>query len=132
MANITIAGKAVVITSSLKLEDIRKVEKYRPEALILMGGKDDKEQIFRIGGKGSGTGVLGKYGAEFANATRDEAKLACITMVMEDVDDVQTAFKDKYGAALLNLNKLEGQIPAALEAIDAEVAEIDSHITVIV
>lgn len=40
MAKITIAGDAVVITSSLKLDDIKTIAKYRPKALTLMGGDD--------------------------------------------------------------------------------------------
>ena len=40
MAKIVIAGEAVVVTSAVKLEDYRKVAKYRPKALVLLGGED--------------------------------------------------------------------------------------------
>ena len=33
MAKIVIAGDAIVVTSALKLEDIRTIEKYRPKEL---------------------------------------------------------------------------------------------------
>ena len=42
MAKITIAGDAVVVTSALKLEDIKTIEKYRRNALVLKGGEDGK------------------------------------------------------------------------------------------
>ena len=42
MAKIVIAGDAVVITSALKLEDIKTIAKYNPKALTLMGGEDGR------------------------------------------------------------------------------------------
>ena len=46
MAKITIAGDAAVVTSAMKLEDIKTIEKYRPKELVLKGGEDGKEPIF--------------------------------------------------------------------------------------
>ena len=43
MAKIVIAGDAVVVTSAMKLEDIKTIEKYRPKELVLKGGEDGKE-----------------------------------------------------------------------------------------
>ena len=40
MAKIVIAGDAVVVTSAMKLEDIKTIEKYRPKELVLKGGED--------------------------------------------------------------------------------------------
>ena len=40
MAKITIAGDAAVVTSAMKLEDIKTIEKYRPKELVLKGGED--------------------------------------------------------------------------------------------
>ena len=48
MAKVVIAGDAVVITSSMKLEDLLTIAKYRPDALVLKGGEDNKEVIFRV------------------------------------------------------------------------------------
>lgn len=48
MAKIVIAGDAVVVTSAIKLEDLRNIKKYRPAALILKGGEDGKEPIFAV------------------------------------------------------------------------------------
>ena len=78
MAKVTVAGQAVVITSGVKLEDIKTIAKYRPDALVLKGGKDDKEEIFRVGVT-EGKGSINQYGASFGQETRDEKKLAIIT-----------------------------------------------------
>ena len=48
MSKAIIAGEAVVVTSSMKLEDLETIAKYRPEALTLKGGEDGKEPIFAI------------------------------------------------------------------------------------
>ena len=130
MAKIIIAGEAVVITSALKLEDIRKVEKYRPDALVLKGGEDGKEPIFRVG-VCNGTGKINKYGAEFGSETHDEEKFATITLVINGLEgDIREAVAESIGTAILNLNKLEETIPAVIAEIDAEKNAILGNITV--
>jgi len=127
-ASVVIAGDAVVITSELKLEDIKTVEKYRPKALVLLGGEDGKEPVFVIG---AGAGNINQYGAEFCGEARDGSGKACITLVMGgNTDDVKAAVADKFGAALVNIGKLEASIPAVLEEIKAEREAIMANISV--
>lgn len=129
MANITIAGKAVVITSTLKLEDIKTVGKYRPKALSVYGGEDGKEEIFAI--KAGCSESVSQYGICFADETRDE-KLATVTMTTNyDGDDIEGYVADRLGAAIVHLNKLEETLPAVIEEIAAERASVMSNITVI-
>lgn len=131
MAKITIAGEAVVITSTVKLEDYRKVQKYRPKALVLMGGEDGKEPVFAVSVK-SGTGTIGKYGVEFCSATHDEEKLASITIVnpYDGTGDIKDAVAENLGPVVMQLNKIEAGIPAVLAEIDAEKAAILENISV--
>ena len=129
MAKIVIAGEAVVITSAIKLSDLRKIAKYRPNALVLKGGEDGKEPIFRVG-VCSGSGKINKYGAEFGAETHDDAKLATITLVLGIDGDVREAVAEAVGASILNLNKLEETLPAVLAEIDAEKDAILGNITV--
>lgn len=130
MAKIVVAGDAVVVTSELKLEDIKTVQKYRPDALILKGGEDGKEEIFRIAAV-SGPGDIGVFGAAFGQATRDEERKAVITMMLgQPVGDVKEYIADKWGAALMNLGKLEESIPAALAEIAAQKEAVIANITV--
>lgn len=129
MAKITIAGKAVVVTSTLKLEDIKTVGKYRPKALSVYGGEDGKEEVFAI--KAGCNENFSKYGICFADETRDE-KLATITMTTNyDGDDIDGFVADYFGAAIIYLNKLEETLPAVIEEIAAERASVMSNITVI-
>ena len=130
MAKVTVAGQAVVITSGVKLEDIKTIAKYRPDALVLKGGKDDKEEIFRVGVT-EGNGSINQFGASFGQETRDANKLAIITTETDYKGaDIVEHVADEYGAALTNLNKLEATIPGVLEAIKAERDTIKGAITV--
>ena len=131
MAKVTIAGKALVITSNLKLTDLETVKKYQPKALILMGGEDGKEPVFAIGAVRGGTGKIGTIGVEFGEETHDDQKLATMTlMAPADVKDMKEYVADKYGAALMNLAKLEENLPAVVAAIAADKQAIMDNINV--
>ena len=130
MSKITIAGDAVVITSSMKLEDIKTIEKYRPKALVLMGGEDGKDPVFAIDTT-EGTGSISEYGASFGRESHDDEKLATITMCLgTDASDVKDWVADKIGGAIISLNKLEEQLPAVLAEIAEEKARVMESITV--
>lgn len=130
MAKITIAGDAVVITSAVKLEDIKAVKKYRPAALTLMGGEEGKEPIFRLGVT-EGAGNITKYGAEFGSETHDDEKKAVMTLICRaDEGDIKEIVADTIGAYVLNLNKIEETLPAVLQEIKAEKEQILSNITI--
>lgn len=128
MAKIKVLGQAVVVTSSIKLEDIKKVKKYRPDALILKGGEDGKEQIFALG---VGEGSVNKYGASFNRETRDNDKLATMTLTTSyDGEDIQEHVADELGEALVKLRAIEEKFPAIIAEVDAERAAIMADITV--
>lgn len=130
MAKIVVAGDAAVITSAMRLEDLRTIEKYRPKELVLKGGEDGKEPIFGIGTT-HGVGNINAVGASFGAETRDDEKLACITMIIDGVTgDVKDWIADRLGAAIINLNKLEAKLPAVLEEIAAEKSAVMGNITI--
>lgn len=131
MAKIVIAGDAVVVTSNLKLEDIKTIEKYRPNDLVLKGGEDGKEPIFRLGTT-TGAGNINSVGASFGREASDGSKLATITMVKSGVpaDEVKEWVADTLGGAIINLNALEAKLPEVLAAIADEKAVVMANITV--
>lgn len=130
MAKVQIIGNAVVVKTEVKLEDIKLVEKYRPDALVLKGGEDGKEEIFRIG---TGKGSINTYGASFDEATRDDDKFALITMVLSCEEDGEEAVKefivDKIGAALTNIKTLEKKLPDVIKEIKEEREKLMESIT---
>lgn len=130
MAKITIAGEAIIIKSALKLEDIRTIQKYRPEALVLMGGEDGKDPIFAIGVT-NGSGNINDVGASFGRESYDEDKLAVITMVADGVTgDPKEWVADRIGSAVMRLNELEAKLPAVLEELAGQKAAVLEAITV--
>lgn len=132
MAKISVAGNAVVVTSSLKLEDIKKVAKYRPSALTLMGGEDGKEPIYAIEAI-NGEGAINKNGASFGAETRAN-KLATLTMIAprEAVEgDIKEYIADYFGETLDYLAELEASIPFVLEEIENSRGRVIDSISVV-
>lgn len=122
MAKITVAGNAVIITSALTFKELETVKKYRPKALVLMGGEDDKEEIFAVGvGAARGQGSINKVGATFGAPNGGDDTLATITLVYDDLgDDAKEFVAEQVGASVMNLAKLEETLPAVLEEIKAD------------
>ena len=127
---VTIACSAAVITSTLTLEDIATVAKYKPSALTLYGGEDGKDPLFSIGVSSFPAGKIGKFGAEFGTQTADGGKATVTVVFGEPVEDAKEFVADKLGGALLNLKKLEESLPAVIEEISAAKDEVLADITV--
>jgi len=131
MARINVLGEACVITSSLTLNDIKTIEKYRPKALTLYGGEDGKDPLFAICTANSGS--INKNGASFNTETHDDAKLACLTVIIPAgvvTGNVREWVADQMGSAIISLNKLEETLPAILLEIKAEKEAVLSNISV--
>lgn len=134
MANTKILGKAVVVTSSIKFEDLKTIKKYRPNALTLKGGEDGKEPIFTIFVREDGKCGISDNGISFCEATRDENKFATLTFTLNNVPEdiaIKDVVVDELGGALAKLNKLEEQLTAVLGEINAEREAVSGSIDVI-
>ena len=128
MANITIAGRTATIISNYTLEEIAKVEKYRPDALILKD--EDGEPMFAVGT--SCKGSINEYGISFADETFGNEK-ACVTVAPACAcyDSPEEFVIEEIGSVIINLNKVEKQIPPAIDDIEAELSAIKEAITVL-
>lgn len=131
MSKVTILGNAVVVSSSMKFDDLLTIKKYRPDALTLMGGKDNEEPVFCVDVGDGMCGEINNFGAYFCNTTNDSEKKACITMCFADAgENIKEFVADQIGSAIMNLNKLEQLLPNVLEEIKAEKAAIMQNITI--
>lgn len=123
MAKVKVVGDAVVVISNMKLEDLKTIKKYRPEALTLMGGEEKKTPIFKIG-LGSSISPISDMGITFAGETHDEEALATLTGIVvsdaETIDDYKNEIAEHYGKAVMRLTELEATLPAVLKEIEAE------------
>lgn len=131
MAKFTIAGNALVVTSAMSMEDLSTIKKYRPKALTLMGGENNKEEVFRIDVGNTGNGGINCVGACYCGNTHDAEKKACITISLSGVTgDVREYVADQFGEAFISLNRLEESLPGVLAEILEQKAAIMDIITV--
>ena len=129
MANVKKFGEAVVITSEAKLEDLKKITKYRPEALILMGGEDGKEPIFGVGLSASRAGSINECSINFGGCNDDGFAQVTVNYC-GPTDNVKAHLADDIGRQLTMLHELEKTFPAVLAEIDADVERIMASIEI--
>jgi len=128
MAKVTIAGNSYVITSTASLADLETVKKYRPSALAITD-PETKETLFRVG---IGSSSLNDFGVSFGGVSNEDKKFATATLpIPADIEDAKEYVLDKAGLALVNLEKVEGEIAEVLEEIRAERNSIAESIKVI-
>jgi len=123
-AHVDISGASAVLVSDVDLADWKKVEKYQPEVLRLVD--EDGDTTFRVMTGGT-VGSADNFGVCFGDYTNG-GKATVTALFDTDITDKVKAVKDMMGNGLLDLNKIEAGIPAALEAIAAKEAEIEALI----
>ena len=129
MAKIVVSGNSVVIKSEVKLEDIKLVEKYAPNALVLLGGEDGKEPVFRLGVSKNGNGSVDRFGAIFDATTTSAEGFATITMALCSFDgDLKEFLADQLGAQMRQIAAIENSIPGTIDQVNADRAAIMSQI----
>lgn len=131
MAKINVIGNAIVVTSGISLDNIKLIEKYRPQNLTLFEGEgNEKQAVFKVSTGSSGS--ISKFGVVFDSATRDTDKLAIVTIVDGNipVEKIDQYLIDKIGTSIIKLNQLEAGLPAIIEEIKAEQEAILSNITI--
>lgn len=121
MARIKVIGDTIVATSTLKLEDIKRVEKYDRQVLTVMGGEKKDTPVFVVGTT-TGKGGMNKYGVSFSGATHDDNKFAFVSMALpagiSGAEAVKEYIADEFSVALAHLGTIEEAVPAALEQIN--------------
>lgn len=127
MANkVTIAGNAFVLTSSIKLATIKKLEKYNEDALVVCTRKDDELiEVFKVmSGK---RGTICNAGIVFATANKD-GYATVTSAIPEEVKDKKQWVKENYANAIFMLKGLEATIEQYSEDVDKAFAELDEMI----
>lgn len=122
MSKTTVLGDAIVITSTLTTEEIKTVAKFKPTALALYEGEGtDKVPTFAIGTGSQGS--VSKFGITFNGTSRDDKKLATVTIPYTGGENPAEFVAETYGAALAKLNTLEKELPKVVkEAAEAKAA----------
>lgn len=129
MAKINVTGEVMILTSTLKLADIQQLERQNPDALVK---KDENgDEIFRVA-----TGNIGKINniaAVFSGETRDERKLATITVAIPDgvEGDIREVIADSIGNAINNIAEIERRAEEILPEMRRKRASLIASIEVI-
>ena len=118
MASIKVVGDAVVITSALKLEDIKLLQAARPKALEVSQDDDGKKKLlFRLGA-GNGKGSVTEFGIVFGRVTNDGQGFAQYTQEISAGDkDVKEYVAELFGMPVMYLNELEKTLPDVIAEI---------------
>lgn len=126
-------GSALVITSSLKIEDVKTVAKYQPESLILWDKDEDgnKEPVFSVLYMKDCNGAINEQGAIFSKESPEGfAQITELVTVPAD-KDVKEFVADNYGKALLALQKFEDYFPAVIDELNETRAKIMDGVEVV-
>lgn len=133
MSKINVNGNAIVITSAVKLEELKTISEYSPKSLKLFGGENGKEELFAIGVT-SGSGSISAFGASFGGTARDGSGHATITLVDDsiptDEDAAKAYIEKKVGGAVRQINKIEAGLTDVLDGIRADRVAIMESITI--
>ena len=127
----SIIGDAFVITSDFTLDQLKKVSKFRPDALKLKGGEDGKQTLYTVI-TGDKPGGFNNVGAIFGSKAHDGSDKATITMDVNCIpgEDKLSGLAEEYGRGLTYLKKIEENLQTVIDEIDADLAAIKASITV--
>lgn len=125
---IIIAGTTVTFVSPHTLEQLRKVEKYKPNALVLRDDNGDAQFILSASHDAAITDAYAAY----ADSTPDENALACISMGLPNCNGKKATevVADSYGPMIVKMNAIEAQITRALHDVDDMLRQVANDITV--
>lgn len=125
---ITVKFNTAFVTSNYSVEDLAKVQKLRPDAMKLMS-EDGKETVcaLAVGPNDS----FSEYGICFSGNTAVGTPKACIAVKLNGCtseDDIKELIRNTFGMSVVYCSRIEQQIAGALEAIQADEAEMNSRI----
>lgn len=129
---ITITANTYSITSDIKVEDIKLLEKYNPNALKLF--KEDGEERFRISYNPNVKSCISTFGITFGAKTLNGDAKAAITGTLPNEITAEAAAKEyvaeQLGSAFKDLKELEEKIPEAVATIKENKKTIIDAITI--
>ena len=122
MSKIIVAGDAVVIKSTLKLEDIQLVQKARPKALTIFDEEDGKKILDSAFGicTTTGRGSVTDSGICFNSASQDQGLAQVTVPVPAGEGELKERVAAAYGVAVMKLGKLESKLPEVISSIKAD------------
>jgi len=125
--NVKIAGRGVVVVSTLKAKVIEKLQKFSKNSLFLYDAKGQPEFGIAV----AKCGGIGRHGVTFDDVTPEGN--ACLTVNIPttvDTDKRSEYIQDNYGLALFNLGELEDSAAEAYENLKGKFDAVADNISV--
>jgi hypothetical protein len=124
---IRIIEDACILTSQLKLEDIKRIEKVCPKALSLYTTNEDGdlEELFKVAtGK---TAIVSNYGIVFTKANK-QGYAMITTLFPANTKDKKQWVLDNYAKVLFMLKDVERNVTEELERINDAYTKLENEI----
>ena len=113
---ISVVGNAAVVTSSIKVEEIKTLKAGNPQALKVFKDEEKKDEVFSISYNEGAEPSFGKFGITFNSVTRDDKKCASLTLpspnTLKTNEEIKVYLADKLGStAAAYMADLEKTVP---------------------
>ena len=132
MAKVNVVGNVMVVTSKLKLEDLKKLQNYYPDSLCI---SDDNGIVYYKVCVGSEQSIS-QYGICFLDTTSDPNGYAACTLPLPSSvgahtgAQLQNYIATTYGASLVGLNEIESRLESVIQDVLEKEEMIKSQITI--
>lgn len=117
----------VAFVSTLKVEDLQKIQKFREEALNLYDDKDNKTFEYRWS---NCSGGLTANAVWFNEVTDDGYAMVKMPVCGENADEKKNCVAEFYGAAIVKAEEIEAGLGEVIEHINSELTAIKNKVTV--
>jgi hypothetical protein len=118
MAKVSISGRRMVIESVATIEELKSLERFNQDALILKDS--DKRPIFVVGAGDRPS--IGALGVQFAgNGYGTDAKATIeVDLPVAAAENPKQYIAENYGGVIRNLNTVEQNLKSAIETVAKE------------
>lgn len=117
---IQVFDSVAVITSSVKYDELKFVQKYAPQSMTLWKDEKKTDPLFHVTAKNGADGDISDAGAIFGKGNNDGfAQISMIVKPGEGVD-VKEFLADQIGKGVAGLKAFEEAFPAIYTALKDE------------
>lgn len=129
----TVKFNSLFVASKFNVETLKKVTKFRPDALVLYKG-EGKDKVPVCAMMVDSKDDISKNGVVFANDSVTGENVAVLSRPvpadLKTPDAIKAWVRDYLGLTIVNCEKIEAQIDAAMESIAADEAAMNAAINI--
>ncbi|MGF6375055.1 hypothetical protein M2140_000089 [Clostridiales Family XIII bacterium PM5-7] len=127
MLEVKIMMNEAIIVSDYTTEDLKTVQKYKPEVLKLYDENGDVDFVYKCDGE---NGVF-SHGIAFGKTTSDGKAATKVVVCGETEAEKKRYFAERYTYVMINANAVEEGIEQALSVIKEEIDSVEQSVSVL-